>query len=251
MGALPSYLRKGKQSVLAPVLNLLFPPTCLSCPQPVAQHGGLCPTCWDGIRFISAPHCACCGYPFEYALAHTSQCGRCLTTPPPYTAARAVLHYDERSRRLITQLKYADQGHLAPTYGAWLANAGHALISQSQLIIPVPLHYRRFLQRRYNQSSLLAYALARHCSLPVLPDGLTRTRHTQPQASLNRREREKNVRNAFAVTPRHAAAIEGRSILLIDDVMTTAATIHACTRALLKGGAQRVQVLTLARKISD
>jgi ComF family protein len=216
----------------------------------VEHQGSLCTPCWSAIRFISEPFCACCGLAFDFAAVEGALCGECLTRPPPFAQARAVLRYDEHSRKLITQLKYADQTHLAAAYGAWLAASGRALVEASDVIVPVPLHYWRFVGRRYNQSALLAYALARHCGLPVMPDALSRTRHTKPQASLSRVQRLENVKNAFVVKPRHAAAVLGRRVLLIDDVQTTSATVSECSKALVKAGAASVKVLTLARKYS-
>ena len=118
-----------------------------------------------------------------------------------------------------------------------------------RLPTPVPLHYVRFVTRRYNQSALLAHALAKHTNLPVLPDALTRTRHTKPQTGLTRKQRENNVKGAFAANPKHTHHIKGKHILLIDDVFTTGSTLHACTKALLKAGAMQVNVLTLARTV--
>ena len=175
-------------------------------------------------------------------------CGNCLRERPPYAKARAVFRYDEYSRALILKLKYADQSQLAAVYGTWLANFGKEVIATSDIIVPVPLHYWRFIGRRYNQSALLAYALKKHCNLPVLPDALKRTRATKPQPGLTRKQRQENVKGAFAVHPRHVAAIKGKTILLIDDVMTTSATIEQCTNVLLAAGAMHVNVLTLARK---
>ena len=166
---------------------------------------------------------------------------------PPYTKARAVFAYDEHSRGLVTQLKYGDQGHLARSLGGWLASFGREVVEMSDVIVPVPLHYWRFVGRRYNQSALLAYAMAKPSGLKVLPDGLVRTRPTRPQASLSRAKRLDNVKNAFVVPKRHVAALSGKSVLLVDDVMTTAATLRECTQALLAGGVARVQVLTLSR----
>lgn len=236
--------------MLAHALNLLFPPTCLCCQEPLASPGALCGACWEKVTFLGEPDCLRCGHPFEFAQPGPAMCAGCMAAPPPYTQGRAVLRYDEHSRTLITRLKYADQGQLAAGYGAWLAARGHALLESSDVLVPVPLHYWRFVQRRYNQSALLARALARHCQLKVIPDALKRTRHTKPQASLSRQQRRRNVRGAFAMTPRHKAALAGKRVLLIDDVMTTSATIHECTKALLEGGAAEVRVLTLARKLA-
>ena len=230
------------------LLNLLFPPHCLVCNQPVTQHGTLCLSCWNGVRFITDPYCACCGHPFDYAQGKDALCGNCIRERPHYSRARSAFRYDEHSRALVTKLKYADQLHLSAVYGKWLANCGQELIGSSDIIVPVPLHYWRFIGRRYNQSALLAYALKKHCGLPVLPDALRRTRATKPQPGLTRKQRKANVKNAFVVAPRLRPLIQHKTILLIDDVMTTSATISECAKTLLDAGAVGVNVLTLARK---
>lgn len=231
----------------AALLNLLFPPQCLSCDALVGAHGTLCMDCWRGVHFIAPPCCACCGLPFEFDIGEGAMCGECLREAPPFARARAALRYDDHSRALITKFKYADQTLLAPIYGKWLASAGRELIAASDVIVPVPLYYWRFVGRRYNQAALIAQALARHSSLPVLPDALLRTRHTQPQAGLTRAQRLDNVKGAFEANPRRAGDIHGKGVLLIDDVMTTGATIRQCARALTAAGAASVNVLTLAR----
>ena len=233
---------------MSSLLNLLFPPQCLICNASVAAHGTLCLTCWHEVRFITEPFCQCCGLPFDFAIGQDAMCGECLRERPPFARARAVFRYDEKSRRLVTKLKYSDQAHLSKVYGPWLANTGRELIAASDIIIPVPLHYWRFVGRRYNQSALLAYALKKHCRLPVLPNILKRTRNTRPQPGLTRKQRGDNVKGAFAVALKQVPAIKGKNILLIDDVMTTAATISECSKALLKAGAMQVNVLTLSRK---
>lgn len=235
--------------MLARALNLVFPPQCLSCDALVTEHGTLCLECWHQTRFITDPYCAACGLPFDYALGKDALCGECMRERPDYGRARSVFRYDEHSRHLVTRLKYSDQTQLAGIYGAWLERFGRELIAVSDVIIPVPLHYWRFVGRRYNQSALLAKALQKHCKLPVLLDGLKRTRATTPQPGLTRKQRIDNVRGAFAVPEKHHATLKGKNILLIDDVMTTSATVSACTKALLKAGATQVNVLTLARKV--
>lgn len=231
------------------LLNLIFPPQCLSCDSIVPTHGTLCAECWGGIHFITSPMCARCGLPFDYDIGDGALCGECLRAPSSYSRARAAMRYDDHSRPLVTRFKYADQTLLAPIYGKWLLSAGRELISATDVIIPVPLYYWRFVGRRYNQSALLAQAIARHCALPVIPDGLLRKRATLPQAGLTRAQRADNVKGAFAANPKRAGQWRGKSILLVDDVMTTGATIEQCSKALLKGGAASVNVLTLARTV--
>lgn len=235
--------------MLARALDILFPPQCLNCHALVPTHGTLCLPCWQQLRFITDPHCECCGCPFEFALGKDALCGECMRERPLYAQARAVFRYDEHSRALVTRLKYTDQTQLAAVYGTWLAKFGRELVLQSDVIIPVPLHYWRFVGRRYNQSALLSQALSKHCALPVIPDGLKRIRATKPQPGLTQKQRLDNVRGAFAVHPKHATFLKGKSILLVDDVMTTSATAGQCAKELLKGGAMQVNVLTLARKI--
>lgn len=230
------------------LLNLFFPPQCLVCAALVPTHGTLCTECWNNVPFISAPMCACCGLPLEFAVDENTLCGECLREHPPYSRARAAFVYNEASRTLVMKLKYQDDTYLAPIFARWLKNAGAELIAASDLILPVPLHYWRMVSRRYNQSLLLARILSEHTGLPLLADGLTRTRRTPQQTGLTRAQREKNVKNAFAIPDKHRALIKGKSILLIDDVMTTGATLAACTKTLLKAEAGQVNVLTLARR---
>jgi len=230
------------------LLDFLFPPQCLNCNQPVAAHGTLCLACWQQVQFITDPYCQCCGNPFDFALGTEALCGECLRERPPYARARAVFRYDEHSRALVTRLKYADQTQLASVYGTWLARFGKDLVAASDVIVPVPLHYWRFVGRRYNQSALLANALHKNSGLPMLPDGLKRIRPTRPQPGLTRRQRQENVKGAFAVHRKRAGVLKNKSVLLIDDVMTTSATVSQCAQTLLKAGAMQVNVLTLARK---
>jgi len=168
---------------------------------------------------------------------------------PAFTEARAVFRYDEKSKAQVLALKYYDKTQLAPVFGAWLARAGKAYIEKAQVILPVPLHYRRLLMRRYNQAALLAQALAAHCTIPVMPNILQRKRATPPQLGLTRRQREDNVRGAFYVPKEKRETLKSKAVLLVDDVMTTGATLNACARTLHDAGARDVYVLTLARTV--
>ena len=231
------------------LLDLLFPPQCLSCDTLVPSHGTLCLPCWQGIGFITEPCCAKCGYPFDFAMGSETYCADCLQDLPSFSRARSAFRYNDASRQLVLRLKFQDQTLLARIYGPWLASAGRELIENSDVIVPVPLHYWRFVQRRYNQSALLAQSLSKQCGLTALVDGMRRTRHTMPQADLARKDRLENVKGAFAVTPRYGPAIKGKSVLLVDDVMTSRATVDECAKALLKAGALSVNVLTLGRTV--
>lgn len=217
----------------------------------VGEHGSLCGECWSGVDFISAPMCRRCGMPFELDIGEAGECMPCLQTPPPFTAARAVFRYEGDSRRLITGYKYYDRTLATPMFARWLARAGADQLAMADVIVPVPLHPWRLLQRRYNQSALLARALGRLCGKAVWVDGLKRTRYTPQQAGLTREQRLENVKDAFAAPPKRAAQLAGKSVVLVDDVLTTGATLNACTQALLNAGAREVYVLVLARTVLE
>ena len=239
--------RSARLSSLA--LDALLPPLCLACSATVDGSGRLCPVCWRRITFIDGPACDACGLPFEFEVGAGALCGACIAHPPAYRQARAVLHYDEHSRGLILKFKRADRIHGAPAFGAWLARAGAGLLDGADLVVPVPLHWRRLWARRYNQSALLAQATARAAGVAVAPDLLRRTRHTRLQVGLTPAQRTLNVRGAFAVRESRKALLEGRRVVLVDDVLTTGATVEACARVLARAGAAAVDVLTLARVV--
>lgn len=234
------------------VLDTLFPPRCFSCNGLTGNAHGLCVECWEKIDFISAPYCARCGVPFPHEMGGKGvECMPCMTTPPPYTAARSVFRYDDGSRRLVTGYKYYDRTQATPMFGQWLQRAGQELLGEVDGIVPVPLHRWRLLQRRYNQSSLLARELGKLAGKPVLDEALRRSRHTRQQAGLTREQRLINVEGAFTVPAKQQAQVSGKRLLLIDDVLTTGATLHACAEALTEAGAEQVYILTLARTVGD
>jgi len=227
-------------------LDAIMPPRCLNCGEAVERQGAVCGACFTGLNFITAPLCACCGMPFEFAIDEGAVCAECASFPPPFTKARSALVYDEGSRSLLIRLKH-DSTHGMPAFGRWLARSGGDLLTQADMITPVPLHPWRLWTRRYNQSALLALALGKATRIRVIPDLLRRTRATPSQAGRNRDQRRTNVRRAFAV--RRPETVKDANILLIDDVYTTGATVAECARVLLAAGAARVDVLTLARVV--
>lgn len=237
-------------SGLAWLRDLVLPPRCLACGTVVVPGGAVCPGCWARLSFLAPPHCACCGYPFDFDPGDPAAlCGGCLRRAPVFARARAALVYDEASRPLLLGFKHGDQTHAADAYAAWMARAGAELLAEAELIAPVPLHRWRLLRRRYNQAALLALALGRASGVPTVPDLLLRRRATPRQGGLSRRARFLNVRGAFVVAPRQAGRVAGKRVLLIDDVLTTGATAEACARALRRAGARAVDLLTLARVV--
>lgn len=233
-------------------VDTILPPRCLGCGEMVATQGAVCPDCWGGIDFITSPMCMCCGLPFDYApdggdAGPEALCGACARQPPLFGRARSVMTYSDSSRRFVLAFKHADRTDAAPAWGAWLARAGADILADADLAVPVPLHRRRLIARRYNQAALMARELGRVANLPVFVDALVRTRATPSQGRMNRAQRERNVAGAFAVSPRRADILNGTSVVLVDDVMTTGATLTACIRPLLAAGVANVDVLTLAR----
>ena len=230
-------------------LNALLPAHCLTCDVQVDAPGQLCAACFRATAFLTEPCCRRCGVPFESAGqgGRDGVCQGCRDRPPPWRAARAAMHYDDQARRLVLPLKYGDRVELARALAPHMARAGAALLRATDLIVPVPLHRRRLLARRYNQSALLAQALARLSGRPAVLDVLRRTRATSPLAEKGASARAAEVDGVFVVRERHRPRVDGARVLLVDDVLTSGATAGACARALLAAGALDVDVLVAAR----
>ncbi|PCJ57542.1 MAG: amidophosphoribosyltransferase [Rhodospirillaceae bacterium] len=231
------------------VLDFLLPPQCLACGVTIGQQGTLCASCWEEINFLAKPFCDICGYPFEFDPGEAAICAACLDRRPVYGRGRAVMRYASPARDLVLGFKHGDRVHGAPAFGRWLARAGRELLLDADLLVPVPLHWTRLFQRRFNQSVLMARSLSRLSGVPIAADLLVRLRRTPSQGRLNPAARRRNVQGAFALRPGREAVLAGRQVLLIDDVLTTGATMEACAEALLDAGAVGVDVLTLARVI--
>ena len=239
------------RSAVGQVINMVMPPACLNCAQPVQSAGDLCMDCWSGIQFLSPPWCACCGLPFAYDEGAQSICGACSEKQPAFDRARAVYVYSEQSRDMILKFKHGDRTDMAPAFAHWLARAGQDLLQTAEILAPVPLHRRRILKRRYNQAALIAAHLPRPPGCRYIPDLLHRVKNTGSQGGLNRRARYRNLSGAFKINEKFKADIAGKRVLLIDDVLTTGATVETCAAQIKRAGAHSVDVLTLARIVRD
>ncbi|WP_417320791.1 double zinc ribbon domain-containing protein [Emcibacter sp.] len=230
------------------LLDLVLPPRCPGCGDLLPEAGKLCAACWSSLGFLSGPACSCCGFPFPHDKGGEVLCGVCQAQDRHFDRVRSALIYDGGSRPLLLGFKHGDRTDLAPFLADLLYLAGRELLADSDLILPVPLHPRRLLRRRYNQAALLAGRLAHKYGLPRENLLLRRHRATTPQGG-NYTARQKNVRSAFSIPERYRDRVQGRRILLVDDVYTTGATLQSCARELKKRGAEKVFGLTVARVV--
>ena len=231
------------------VADIVLPPLCLSCRASVQGHGGVCAACWREIDFIEHPRCDRLGVPLPYPSGETIVSAAALADPPQYGRARAVARYDGTLRKLVHGLKYRDRHEGIKLFARWMIQAGGDLLADADLLVPVPLARMRLWTRRFNQSGLLAKEISRLSGIPENPFVLQRTRRTASQVGLSSEQRRRNVAGAFDVPGTHRAMIDGRKLVLIDDVITTGATANACARTLLGAGAARVDVLALGRVV--
>jgi predicted amidophosphoribosyltransferase len=187
MGASASFALRASSGLLRigrALVDGVLPPRCLACGETVDEPDSLCGRCWSGITFFAPPWCAACGLPFPHPMGEDALCAACARERRSWDRARAVLRYDKNSRRLVLGLKHGDRTHQARAFGRWMHRAGSEVLSGADLLIPVPLHWTRLFQRRYNQAVLLAQAVRAAGGPPVAVDWLVRRRRTPVQGHL-------------------------------------------------------------------
>lgn len=237
---------------LQSVIHALYPPQCASCGALAESDFALCGTCWRDAHFIGGLTCDHCGTPLPGEdRGEEILCDDCLRIARPWVQGRAVILYRDVGRRLVLALKHGDRAELARPVGAWMARVAKVMIRDGMIVVPVPLHRWRLFRRRYNQAALLSARLAAEAGLDHLPDALIRTRATRPLDGHSRDARFAALDGAIRAHPRHAHRLRGRSVLLVDDVMTSGATLAAATGALHAAGADQVFVQVLARVAKD
>jgi ComF family protein len=231
--------------------HFVYPPTCASCRVAIFEQHGLCAACWSSLQLIERPFCERLGTPFNLDIGGTLLSPAAIATPPVFERARAVASYDAGARALVSRLKYSDHMELGHALGRMMARAGAELLSDADALVPIPLHWSRLWRRRYNQSMVLARAVVQAYApirdIPIQNRWLKRTKRTRHQTGLTREQRAQNLRGAFEVPVAVRPSVVDQKIVLIDDVLTTGATVNAAARALLKAGAKRVDILTFAR----
>jgi ComF family protein len=229
-------------------LDIALPTLCVACREPVDGEG-VCASCWAKLSFIAQPFCPRLGIPFVFDPGPEMLSMEAIANPPAYARARAAARYDDVARTLVHALKYQDRTDLAPAMGRWMARAGRELLQEADVLVPVPLHWKRGWSRRYNQSGALARIIERQSGVKLSTEALKRIRPTQQQIGLSRPQRASNVQGAFKVMTERQSEIAGRRVVLIDDVLTSGATLDACARALLRAKAASVDALVFARVV--
>lgn len=246
---IPSLSQRGKalaREMWQGIVDWLTPPKCVACRCDVTEGASLCFACWQSLTFIDEPVCDALGVPFEYDQGEGALSPAAMAEPPPWDRARAAVAFTETARHLVHALKYGDGHEAGLAMAGMMLGPGRRLIAECDLLVPVPLHAWRLWRRRFNQAAVLAQTIARRSGKPFDPGVLRRQRATRSQVGLTADERRRNMQKAFAVLPEQRARIEGRAVLLVDDVRTTGATAGACARALREAGAARVDVLSFA-----
>lgn len=244
--ALSGTIVEGARAGFRGLADLLLPPACMACNEPVRKPRSLCGPCWSRLPAITGTCCTRCGIPLPLEWQAETHCLACVHEPPPFQHARAPYLYEGPARQLILQFKHGRERWAEPLAIA-MHRAAPGWLMPDRLLVPVPLHRWRLAARGYNQALVLARALAAFGPCEVAPDWLVRVKNTPGTQGLKRAQRQRNVVGAFRVRPQMAARLKGRHIILIDDVMTTGATAAACARVLRRAGAAQVDVLTYAR----
>jgi ComF family protein len=232
------------------MIGIGYPPQCVSCREITAETATLCATCWRNMPFISRPFCERLGTPFGNDIGGTLLSPAAIADPPVFNRARSVAHHDGAARELVHKLKYGDRQELAIAMGRMMTAAAKELLDDATVIVPIPLHWTRLWQRRFNQATALANQIAKHSGLKVETTFLRRRKRTLRQVGLTKAQRQQNLQGAFTVPDDVKVTLTGQRILLVDDVMTTSSTANAAARVLLRAGAASVDIVTFARVVT-
>jgi ComF family protein len=236
-------------------VDLILPPRCPVNGDIVDTVGAISPRAWRDLTFVADPKCQCCGIPFTIEVITDSDtpndflCADCLSSPRPFDNAKSLLVYNDGCRKMILAFKHGDALHLHTTLAPLLTQLGKDFITEQSVLVPVPLHWRRLVKRRYNQAAVLGMEMSKIAHIPCWPDTLSRIRHTPPQGHKSAKDRHQNVAGAFDINTAYLGKITGKDIILIDDVFTTGATLEECAKVLKAAGAKTVNILTVARVV--
>lgn len=234
-------------AMLQSVLDTIYPHHCASCDTALAE-AGLCGACWAATPFISGITCPHCGVPLP-GEGEPGPCDECLSHPRPWGRGAAAMVYADKAKRIVLGLKHGDRSDLVGPAAGWMARAGRSLMTSETILVPVPIHWTRRIQRRYDQAALLAKEIARQEGLDWAPRAIGRQRKTPAQDDKPVARRFSDLEGAIAPHPKRGEALAGRHVVVVDDVMTSGATLAATTQACRAAGAAHVDVLVLARAV--
>ncbi|PIB26539.1 hypothetical protein BFP76_11595 [Amylibacter kogurei] len=234
------------------LVRAAYPPLCVSCGVETEAENGLCSDCWGDTYFIDGAICDSCGTPLiGEDMGDELICDSCTHAPPAWIQGRASVVYDGGGRRIILALKHGDRLDVVIPLAEWMIKSGADLLRKTDVIIPVPLHRSRLFTRKYNQAAALGNQIAKRTNIQTVPDLLIRTKRTKMQKGMSRNERLENQSDAIQVNPRFVQMIVDKNVLLIDDVMTTGATMSTCANECISAGAATVNTLVFARVARD
>lgn len=240
-------VRSHIKNLASEAVDVLLPPQSLIAGS--LERGSIEGDTWADVKFLDEPCCHICGFPFEFDEGVEALCGRCAIKRPAYDMARAGFVYDDTSRRLVLNFKHGGRTEGLHMFAGQMRRAGRHCLKGADFLVPVPLHFARRVKRRYNQSAILARSLAKISAPRFDPDILLRHRATATQGGRSSSGRRRNVQGAFRARDKAIERIRGAKIVLVDDVMTTGATLESCARTLKRAGAKHVSALTLARVV--
>ncbi len=234
------------------IIRAIYPAQCVACDVQTETEHGLCGTCWAETQFIGGLVCDTCGTPLPGEdTGEAVQCDDCMTIARPWHRGRAVLAYTGVGRRLVLGLKHGDRTDFVPALARWMAQRVRDIAVEPAVLVPVPLHWTRLARRRYNQSAVLAQGMARQLGWPLCLDALQRPKRTRALEGHSRDARFAQLSGAIVPHPKRLAQIAGQRVILVDDVMTSGATLAAGTEAAYQAGAENVSIVTLARVVKD
>lgn len=231
-------------------IKSIFPPKCVRCNDIVTSDATLCLTCWNNIEFIEEPSCKQCGIPFKFDIKNSSICIKCNGNTFCFDSASSIFKYDKFSKKIIHNLKYGDKTYLSNYLATWVKKKIFTRSTHKyNWIVSVPMHRKQLNNRLYNQSTLLAKSLSKKLNVPFLNNALIKTKYTHAQTSMNKYNRRTNIKDSFAFNDIYKTLIKNSSIILIDDVYTTGATLNECSKILKKHHCSQIKVVTIARTI--
>lgn len=226
--------------------RFIYPHQCLICDEMVEEIDSFCPSCWSTVDFILDSSCASCGRPMIGEVEEGDVCDSCLQNPPPWSRGRSVFVYNDGGRRFVLQLKNGDKTHLTRAAGRWMAHVAKPLLRDDSLIVPVPQHWMRSLQRKYSQSVMLSRRVAQNLGVEHRPNLLVRKVPTRKLAGLGGLERKREISGSIEMRAGHGSYVDGRHVILVDDILTSGATLAECAQACFAAGARNVSIVTLA-----